>query len=287
MSRDMNLKFTPASKGDTHDKTNQCMHCYKSPGKRPFPVCSKCKEATFCSAECQKQAWPVHKTICQMRKDVVASMADDTFPPFSIRKRLLTDFIEVHECSFQSAFSSAILLEGGIDNFPFGDRAMVVLLKYRPDCEENPSVAYSVEGCMMLNNDQLGSRWTARNGEAFDQMIERSMREQHGNNYRGLFRAFFRMEDHVVQEAYPQMHQSGQTGVFYRQLITTIDHSKWQSRVQQFVRDGLVMRAESETDMKMQLGKMKLKKGKWVWVGLTKAELVQHGYPADFPGLYY
>ncbi|KAJ7160305.1 hypothetical protein C8R46DRAFT_1223779 [Mycena filopes] len=213
--------------------------------------------------------------------------SSDTFPPFLIRKRLLTDFIEVHHCSFRSAFLSAILLEGGIDSFPFDDRSMVVRLKYRPDCRENPSVAYSIEGCMMLNNNQLWPRWTARNGEPFDQMLEQRIREEHGNLYRGLFRAFFRIEDHVVQEMYPQIHQPGAVGVFYRQLMTTIDHSQWQNRVRQFVRDGLAMRAEGENEMRMQLGKMKLRRGKWVWVGLTQAELAQYGYPADFPGLFY
>jgi hypothetical protein len=80
MSRDASMKFTPASKGDTYDKMNECAHCYKAPTKNPFPVCSACKvnfsfyllleihleaettqEASFCSKECQTKAWPLHK----------------------------------------------------------------------------------------------------------------------------------------------------------------------------------------------------------------------------------
>ncbi|KAJ7022575.1 hypothetical protein C8F04DRAFT_1402326 [Mycena alexandri] len=299
MSRDLNLKFTPASVGDTYYKMNECMGCFKKPsGKKSFPVCSKCQEASFCSKECQKKAWPVHKTVCQMRKQTVAAMADapssHTFPPFAIRKRLLTDFIEVHECSFQSAFSSAMILEGGIDKFPFSVRGVVVLLKYRPDCNENPSVAFSVEGCAMLSNVQLEALFGKgiRAKGPLEDMLEKTLREHDAaRNYRGQLRVFFKMEDHVVQEVYPQMHQPGAAGVIYRQHLATIDHSKWVSRVQQFVRDGLVMRANGENEMMMQLGKltmeMKMKKGKWVWVPLTKAELAQHGYPPDFSGLLF
>ncbi|KAJ7723812.1 hypothetical protein B0H16DRAFT_1597999 [Mycena metata] len=295
MSRDLNLKFTPASVGDTFYKLNECLGCLKKPsGKKSFPVCSKCQEASFCSKECQKKTWPVHKKICQMRKQTVAAMADTpssaTFPPFAIRKRLLTDFIEVHECSFQSAFSSAMILEGGIDKFQFSERGVLVLLKYRPDCNENPSVAFSVEGAVMMSNAQLEALLGkgTHPQSPLDGMLETALRERDTlRYYRGRLRVFFRMEDHVVQEVYPQMHVAGAAGAIYRQHLTTIDHSKWVSRVQQFVRDGLVMRANGEDEMIMLLGKLEMKKGKWVWVPLTKDELTQHGYPSNFSGLLF
>ncbi|KAJ7445084.1 hypothetical protein FB451DRAFT_69852 [Mycena latifolia] len=100
MSRDASMKFTPASIGDSYDKMSGCSHCFKDPSpKKPFPMCSACKEASFCSKECQAKAWPLHKTFCQWRKESAARMANapssPSFPPFEIRKRLLTDFIEV------------------------------------------------------------------------------------------------------------------------------------------------------------------------------------------------
>lgn len=236
-----------------------------------------------------------------MRKNIVARMANSPsssdFPPFSIRKRLLTDFIEVrvpvpvlfssvqleypqvHECSFQSAFESALILEGGIDKFPFTKRAILVQLKYRPDCQENPSVAFSIEGCT----------WTtqgAQNRSPMEDQIDAESRAR-VPGYRGLLRVYFAMEDHTIGELYPQTHLQGLPGVLHRACIATVDHTKWVSRVQQFVRDGLVMRAEGETNRMMQLGKLKMRKGKWVWVQLTKSELLGFGYPSNFPGLLF
>ncbi|KAJ7078012.1 hypothetical protein B0H15DRAFT_540310 [Mycena belliarum] len=263
MSRNASMKFKPASAGDTYDKMSECTHCYKEP-------------------ECQAKEWPVHKTVCGMRKRTVAAMANapssPSFPPFFIRKRLLTDFIEVHECSFDSAFTSAIIIEGGIDNFAYERRAILVLLKYRPDCQENPSVAYSVEGC----------QWTADNSpfSALEAKIDREMRAQDAG-YRGLLRVYFRIEDHVIGEAYPQTHMLGPTGAVHRTYVQSLDHTDWVSRVQKRVRDGLVVRQPDEKILMMQLGKMVMKKGKWVWVQLTAAQLVEYGYPSNFPGLLF
>ncbi|KAF8140781.1 hypothetical protein K438DRAFT_2030416 [Mycena galopus ATCC 62051] len=281
MSRNLSMKFTPASKGDTYYKMNECAHCYKAPTNKQFPVCSACKEASFCSKECQTQAWPLHKQFCQMRKKTVAAMADAPssaiFPPFGIRKRLLTDFIEVHECSFQSAFWSALILEGGIDNFPYSKRAIRVLLRYRSDCNENPSVAFSVESCTWIDSDECNT---------LEERADAELRSGHAG-YRGMLRVVFRMEDHGVRESYPQAHDLGPFSGLIRMHIATVDHTKWVSRIQQFVRDGLVMRAPGENVLPMQLGKMKMKKGKWVWVQLTKAELLNYGYSSDFPGLFF
>ncbi|KAJ6577823.1 hypothetical protein B0H19DRAFT_1253129 [Mycena capillaripes] len=212
-----------------------------------------------------------------------------TFPSFSIRKRLLTEFIEIHECSFRSAFSSALFLEGGIDNFPYTTRAMVVLLKYRPDCNENASVAYSVEGCTWMTEAQIKALFGSNSSltSPIEEMMESEMRSKHVG-YRGLLRVLFKIEDHIVRESYPQAHVLGTVGALHRAHIETLDHTKWISRIKQFVRDGLVMRAPGEDPvMMMQLGKMKLKKGKWVWVQLTKAQPLEYGYPSDFRGLLF
>ncbi|KAK7017405.1 MYND-type domain-containing protein [Favolaschia claudopus] len=281
MSRDLAMKFTPASKGDTYDKMSSCVHCRKDPTDKPFPICAACKEASFCSKECQTKAWPLHKMYCQMRKNTVARMVNapssDTFPPFFIRKRLLTDFIEVHECLFQNAFISAITLAGGLDNFAYSKRAMLILLQYRPDCNENPSVAFSVLGCMWLDDSNIS---------ALDKHLETTLRTGR-EGYCGTLRVHFRMEDHVVGESYPEAHVLGPIGFLYRKHLKTFDHSKWLDRVQRFVKDGLVMRAQGETTLNMLLGTLKMRKGKWVWVQLSKTELVAHGYPPDFSGLLF
>jgi hypothetical protein len=52
---------TPPSLGKKGGKTElKCWGCDKEGGL----VCSRCKTARFCSAECQKQAWKQHKPDC-------------------------------------------------------------------------------------------------------------------------------------------------------------------------------------------------------------------------------
>ncbi|KAJ6451679.1 hypothetical protein C8R47DRAFT_1169975 [Mycena vitilis] len=197
--------------------------------------------------------------------------------------------MEVHECSFQSAFSSALILEGGIDNFSYTDRAILVFLRYRANCNEDPSIAYSVEGALWVTLAEInainGSRLTSLSSPMEDAMESRVRSKVVG--FRGMLSVLFKIEDYTVRESYPQVHTPGDIGALHRQHIATLDHTKWVSRVQQFVRDGLVMRAPGEQALLMQLGKMKLIKGKWVWVQLTKAELLQYGYPSDFRGLLF
>ena len=51
-----------------------CEHCAKV---RPrMSVCVRCCCATYCSAACQKQAWPAHKAFCKELRDFAAEFND-------------------------------------------------------------------------------------------------------------------------------------------------------------------------------------------------------------------
>ncbi|KAJ6779273.1 hypothetical protein DFH09DRAFT_1091896 [Mycena vulgaris] len=143
--------------------------------------------------------------------------SSDTFPPFAIRKRLLTDFIEM-----EARYGKGV-----------------------------------------------------HAGRALDDMIDTNARAR-VLDYRGLLGVYFGMEDHI-----------GDKGALIRACLATIDYTQWISRVQQFVRDGLVVQAPEELELVMQLVRLKMKRGKWVWVQLTTAELIEFGYPSNFPGLLF
>ena len=57
---------------------SQCCQC-----KKEFPAgilqkCSRCKNALYCSAACQKEAWPTHKLICTSPRPAVVAAAGGT-----------------------------------------------------------------------------------------------------------------------------------------------------------------------------------------------------------------
>lgn len=46
-------------------KEGNCTTCGRSPkGEKTFPACAKCKKARYCSQECQKVDWKMHKKTC-------------------------------------------------------------------------------------------------------------------------------------------------------------------------------------------------------------------------------
>ncbi|KAL5477406.1 hypothetical protein EMCRGX_G024202 [Ephydatia muelleri] len=42
-----------------------CAYCDAIANKEPYKKCAKCKLAAYCSKDCQKKHWPVHKTVCK------------------------------------------------------------------------------------------------------------------------------------------------------------------------------------------------------------------------------
>ena len=54
-----------------------CAHCGKNgkPGVG-FKRCSRCKQASYCGAECQNANWKRHKETCATLKDVHASVIE-------------------------------------------------------------------------------------------------------------------------------------------------------------------------------------------------------------------
>jgi hypothetical protein len=52
---------------DKHNKPNVCAGCgtNATKGGESLLVCSRCKDRKYCSLECQKLHWKVHKKLCE------------------------------------------------------------------------------------------------------------------------------------------------------------------------------------------------------------------------------
>ncbi|XP_050401463.1 uncharacterized protein LOC126818222 [Patella vulgata] len=60
--------------------SHECTQCKKTAeSQKPFPTCSKCKKAWYCSSKCQKVAWKKgHKKICSLSHSQTESSSDLT-----------------------------------------------------------------------------------------------------------------------------------------------------------------------------------------------------------------
>nr|GAT47554.1 predicted protein [Mycena chlorophos] len=244
MSRAANTKFTPASQGDS---IAECAHCRKAPEEgRSFAVCAGCKQMSFCSKQCQKDAWPAHKAFCKQRQAIMDSKANTpssaSFPSFQIRRRLSSDFVEVHECDFTTALYSAVIVGGEtMEKFPYTTRGLRIYLRYNPLCNENPSTAFTLHSYAFFDdaaeraNPPLGA-------SAGIEAMSAALRARPG--FCGFLRVYYQMEDHVLIEPYPMLRKQDVIGNAMEVLQTQlVDHKPWFARIQKSVREGLVKRA--------------------------------------------
>jgi len=56
----------------------QCSQCKKpeTDPEKPFKPCSKCQTEKYCSRDCQKAAWKVHKKVCGEKAQAYATSAN-------------------------------------------------------------------------------------------------------------------------------------------------------------------------------------------------------------------
>ncbi|KDR68106.1 hypothetical protein GALMADRAFT_231519 [Galerina marginata CBS 339.88] len=53
-----------------HSKASACFTCNNTPGaNQEYQRCAKCRLITYCSRECQKKDWPIHKEACFAAND--------------------------------------------------------------------------------------------------------------------------------------------------------------------------------------------------------------------------
>ncbi|GBE82759.1 hypothetical protein SCP_0411440 [Sparassis crispa] len=136
-------------------RSKLCEGCRKEPSAgEHFKVCSGCKGSAYCSRVCQQRNWKTHKPLCELtQRELLKIQFKDRFGLWSEphidstqeeRVNLLHDFTEVYAWSIEKAIFSALHLGGGEESFDYSKGCIVFDLRYRPDCNGNPSLAFEL-----------------------------------------------------------------------------------------------------------------------------------------------
>ncbi|OCH90645.1 hypothetical protein OBBRIDRAFT_793085 [Obba rivulosa] len=259
-----------------------------------YAWCSACKDAIYCSKECQKRAWKAHKPHClasqastemrKMNKQRGAAPISSDLPKASKRKSILGDFIEAHAWSFgRQAVYSAMHVRGGLAEerrFDFLKEFMVYNVTYRADHGGNTALAFRVlDGGFeptveLLRDPFLQSTWeysreTRERAEVLHRLVDPT--------FLGMMIILFRADD--FQYWYPQPWFSIPDDAV--ETAKKIDHRGWLGSLQKTVEAGYVLR-EVGWSRGWRLGRLKRSGQHWKWEQIPPEELVQMGYPADY-----
>ncbi|TFK60506.1 hypothetical protein BDN72DRAFT_805649 [Pluteus cervinus] len=128
---------------------NQCHSCDKSKtqGATLFR-CAGCLFGLYCSKECQKKAWPEHKSRCKLNQKT-RKLALDNYD-----SKLLSSFMDKHRVTLTAAALSAL----DIRNRPESAKShgLLVLVRQRPAKHAEHAYLALDAGVVPLDDNALG-----------------------------------------------------------------------------------------------------------------------------------
>jgi mitochondrial splicing suppressor protein 51 len=107
------------SEGKGHGSPSTCSHCSKTAEELGHELkrCAKCKNARYCSHECQKAEWKTHKKVCGKNVDLNGkNTAINTQSDSEVRTPRSTNSNTPSNSSSRSASPSTKNLKGGNEN---------------------------------------------------------------------------------------------------------------------------------------------------------------------------
>ncbi|CAL1708653.1 unnamed protein product [Somion occarium] len=148
-AEELGLGGIPAASGSRHrhpasdprergrKELTQCQQCWRSkaPGVTPFR-CTGCKVDLYCSKECQKKAWPSHKTKCRLNQRT------QEMPEMNLQSlQLLRAFTSKHRPTIAEAGVRSLDLYS--DPSRAKNYILMVFLRSRPESKRTETAFYA------------------------------------------------------------------------------------------------------------------------------------------------
>jgi hypothetical protein len=211
------------------------------------------------------------------------SILMNNLPSINHRRNLLDDFLEHHAWYLQRAICYSMRWLQLEETFDFSKSHMLIYLRYRPDCEDNPGVAFHITDMVFRPFSQTIAEY-ARAGP---------MLEAHRRHYQvkvaalkasdpdcmGALSIACMMEDQCVWMTFPYCLTPPEFLPFERDLQQRLG-ACWLEDLQRVVHMGLGYRKDAEGHL-WRLGTLKKRKQEWCWQRLSQDSLVSFGYSRD------
>ncbi|KAI0350217.1 hypothetical protein OH77DRAFT_1431216 [Trametes cingulata] len=163
--------------------------------------CTGCKIATYCSKECQKEAWSTHRLICrvtnkstqtgfELRPDLLAG-----YPAAIALEYAVTEWHGVHNFAISTLATVTAELSGGVDNNIASSRVVLFGIVARPAGKDRTTAnAFRLRDATMVPMENLSFMAdTWREGRAGYNIAEEDIRSKFpdDNSFAGMIPAAF------------------------------------------------------------------------------------------------
>jgi hypothetical protein len=184
---------------------------------------------------------------------------------------LLYQFSQLYKWSLEKAGYSALRLQGGKENFDYSNKLMFIDLRYRPECQGNPGLSFTVQNASLISKADLRDNHSFALQFGQSAILTKKMALRHSDDFIDLLVVLFATKDDFII-GYQAIYRHSAD---LEECVAQINHDVWLGELQKSVDSGFVFRLQE--DSTARLGRMKFNGLEWSWAALSDAEVKSLG----------
>ncbi|KAI0713527.1 hypothetical protein C8Q76DRAFT_463932 [Earliella scabrosa] len=178
-----------------------CEHCGSTKlKKQELKRCAGCSGVLYCSKECQKAAWPNHKSMCRLRLDSISELGYDT--PLALRNAL-KEWVNINIWAVTMVVNAAVYLGGGWDVVHRSSHAAILHVLPAPHtADANPATAFRLLKTRLAHKDShptLRAGWEGATRECAEIAAGIRRNRAMGAHFAGVLPTVFEFENAGVR----------------------------------------------------------------------------------------